>query len=242
MRTREHEAERMALCKKWAKYPAKYFTDKIHLIMDNKKFDIPTSQTGKRFHKMKKVRFHLRTKSEGLKAGFTKPDTKKQRVNPGGRVDVCAAIVNGKVRMWHYLPKQNWCGKAAKDLYRGPVIKALKKHVGVKNQYIILEDNDPTVYKSNKGKKAKKDLKIRAIDYPRHSPDLHPLDFFVWSEVERRMALQKQPKNETAAQYKARLRHVALGIPEKVVRQAVLSIKKRAAMVVTAKGGDTKRD
>ena len=45
---REHEAERMELCRTCAKFPAKYFTDTIHLIMDNKKFDIPTSQVGKR--------------------------------------------------------------------------------------------------------------------------------------------------------------------------------------------------
>ena len=242
MRTKEHEEERVRLCTEWLKRPASFFTTSVHMIMDNKKWDIPTSAVGKRYSKMRKVRFHNRTKSEGVKPGFTKPNPKKQRVNPGGKVDVCAGIINCKIKMWHYLPKKNWCGAIAEGVYRGPVIKALKKHVGPKRAYLILEDNDPTGYKSNKALSAKKELKIRTLEYPKHSPDLNPLDFFVWSEIERRMASQSSPKNETQEQYKARLRRTAMALPQPVIQKALLSIKKRAAAVVDAKGGDIPRD
>ena len=242
MRKPEHEQLRKEICSKWARRPAAFFTDSIDLIMDNKKWDIPVSSVGKQFDKMRKVRFHLRTRSEGVKPGFTKPNTKKQRVNPGGRVEVCAGIINCKIKLWHYLPKKNWCGGVAESLYRGPVISALKKHVGAKASYLVMEDNDPTGFKSNVAVKAKQELKIRTMDYPKHSPDLMPLDFFVWSEIDRRMALQSPPKNESADQFKTRLKRTALAIPECVIRKAVLSIKKRAQAVVDANGGDIPRD
>jgi len=242
LRQPEHEALRTEICTKWARRPASYFADSVDLIMDNKRFDLPLSVVGKRFDKMRKVRFHNRTKAEGVKPGFTKPNTKKHRVNPGGKVDVCAGIINSKIRLWHYLPKTNWCGAAAADLYRGPVISALKKHAGTKTSYVIMEDNDPTGFKSNAGLKAKKDLKIRAMEFPKHSPDLMPLDFFVWAEVDRRMALQTSPKNETADQYKARLKRTAMAIPQAVIRKAIMAIKTRAEAVVQANGGDIPRD
>ncbi len=241
LRTPEHRVERVQICKKWVKRPVKYFTDKVDLIMDNKKFEIPMTAAGKKFLRVKSVRFHLRTKAEGLKDGYTKPNTKRHRINTGGKVDVCAGIIGGKIGLWHYLPKKSWSGQLAADTYKGPIAKALNKHVGDKASFVVLEDNDPTGYKSGKGKQAKKELKISAIEFPRHSPDLNPMDFFVWPEVERRMA-KNPPKKETQAQYKARLRRVAMGIPETLVRAAVMSIRKRAKMVVTAKGGDIKRD
>ena len=105
-----------------------------------------------------------------------------------------------------------------------------------------MEDNDPTGFKSNAGLKAKKDLKIRAMEFPKHSPDLMPLDFSVWAEVDRRMALQTSPKNETADQYKERLKRTAMAIPQAVIRKAIMAIKTRAEAVVQANGGDIPRD
>ena len=69
-----------------------------------------------------------------------------------------------------------------------------------------------------------------------------PDGFFLWSEVQRRMALQKEPRNETIKGYKARLRRTALAIPEAVVRKAVLDIGARAQAAIEADGGDISRD
>jgi hypothetical protein len=242
MRKPEHNHSRVAICSKWARRPAVYFSDSIDLIMDNKQWEIPTTATGKRYQNMKRVRFHLRTKSEGLAAGFTKPSVKKNRVNTGARVSVCAGIIGCKVKLWHYLPKKNWCGKVAEELYRGPVMNALTRHAGPKPRYTVMEDNDPTGYKSNRAKTARAELKIRTIDFPRYSPDLNPMDFFMWSEVQRRMDKGKIPKKESVSQYKTRLRRTAMAIPEAVIRKAVMSIKTRAKAVVEAKGGDIAAD
>ena len=241
MRKPEHEASREQICTKWARRPASYFTDAIDLIIDNTQWDVPLTIMGKRYNKMRKVRFHNRTRSEGVQPGYTKPSVKKHRINTGGTVKLCAGLIGCKVRIWHYLPK-SWNGAEAAALYRGPIAKALKKHAGVKRSYSVMEDNDPTGYKSNAAKAAKKEVKIRTIEYPRHSPDLNPLDYFLWSEVERRMDMQPAPKKETVEQYKARLRRTAMAIPKAVIRKGIMSLKKRARAVMEAHGGDIPRD
>ena len=222
--------------------PASFFTKDLDLIMDNENWEIPRSAGAKRCSKMRRVRFHLRTRSEGISKGFTKPSLKKNRVNPRASTTVVAGIINNMVKLWHYLPTKKWNGQVAADTYKGPIAKALRKNRGAKQKYVVLEDNDPTGYKSKKAMAAKEEMKIEAIDFPKYSPDLNPCDFFLWSEVQRRMALKKEPRHETVAGYKARLRRTALAIPEAVIRKAVLSIRKRAQQVFDADGGDIPRD
>ena len=83
----------------------------------------------------------------------------------------------------------------------------------------------------------RRELKINPIKFPKYSPDLNPLDFFLWAEVNRRMAEQRPPANESPSAFKARLRRVAMGIPKSVIRAAVSKMKTKAAEVVLAEGG-----
>ena len=197
------EAQRKRICNKLRKLPHSYFQRKVHIYIDNKVWEVPTTAKGNKYMRMRKVRGHLRKRSEGLKKGYTKPSVKRHRVNTGGRVNVCAGIIGGKVRVWHYLPRR-WCGAVAEDVYRNVVAPALRKHCGHKRKYTILEDNDPTGYKSGKAITAKAELGSEPIEFPTYSPDLNPLDFALWSEIEARMT-KNQPKHETHARYKARL-------------------------------------
>ena len=52
---------------------------------------------------------------------------------------------------------------------------------------MLAEDNDPSGYKSGKGNQAKRDLRIKTVEWPRYSPDLNPLDFSFWKQLNRRM-------------------------------------------------------
>lgn len=236
LREKEDEEERVEICKKWKYYPDNYFTERIDAIHDIKQFDCPLYEKGKRYLKMKKVRGQLRTKAEGIKKEFTKPKSNKTRVNTGATVKVCAVIIDCKVKVWHYLPKR-WCGDAAVDLYNGPIIKALRKHRGVKKNYHIVEDNDPSGYKANKAIAAKKALGIKPIVWPRYSPDLMPQDFYLWDEVNRRLAAQSPPAKETLDAFKRRLQRTALSIPKESIQRAVLQMQSKAAEVVEAEGG-----
>ena len=72
---------------------------------------------------------------------------------------MAAAIVNSKVRIWHYLPRQ-WCADAACDFHEGVLAPVLRRCRKGKSKYRILEDNDPTGYKSKKAIDCKRPLNL----------------------------------------------------------------------------------
>ncbi len=139
-----------------------------------------------RYLKSQQVRFHLRTPAEGLKKEFTKPGRKKNRMNTGAKASVCAGISNGRIVLWHYLPKK-WNGAEAAKLYREVISPTLKRVRGLKRSHRLLEDSDPTGHKSNKAKAAKVEKNIKTHVFPRYSPDINPLDFSLWQAVEAKL-------------------------------------------------------
>lgn len=242
IRSADVEATRAEVCGRWRRYPHAYFTDRIDLIMDNKRWEAPTHAAGTRYVQMQKVRGHLRTRGEGLQTGHTKPNSRKHRVNTGGQVHVCAGIIGCRVRLWHYLPKGRWNGEIAEQTYRGPIFRALKRYRGEKATYRVLEDNDPSGYKSRKAIDAKCELGITAMEFPKYSPDLNPMDFFLWDEIDRRMQGNAPAGRESRVDFMKRLRRTALSVPEAVIRHGVASMKKRAQAVYDAEGGNIARD
>lgn len=234
-RTPVHERERVDYCKSWAHKPRSFFVRDLDMIIDNKNFDVPTTERARSYLKQQRVRFHLRTPAEGLQAECTKPGRKKNKMNTGAVAKVCAGISNGRVVLWEYLPK-TWNGEEAASLYAGAIYKTLQKHRGQKRKYRILEDNDPTGYKSGKAIAKKAELGIEAFPLPRYSPDLNPLDFSVWDAIEARMMKGAPAAVETVAAYKKRLRLTALRLPARVVSKAVGDIPKRMQAIVDARG------
>ena len=164
------------------------FTEEIDLIIDNKKFDVPTTPAARAYQAKQNMHSQLRTPSEGLRKDFTKPRTGKQRRNLGGKLNVCAGLSGGRVVLWEYYKK--WNAQVAVDMYKGPLMQALIEHRGVKTSYLLAEDNDPTGYKSGLAMAEKRRLGLRTIQWPRYSPDLMPLDFCLWSDISKRAAAE----------------------------------------------------
>ena len=68
-----------------------------------------------------------------------------------------------------------------------------------------------------------------------------PLDFALWTAVEKKM-LQCEPDfTETKDQYLARLRRCALGLPRAYVRKVIERMRKNIQEVKEAKGYHGKR-
>lgn len=220
------KAERMAICNKWKFLASDYF---------------PTQNAAFKSLKRGKVRGHLRTRPEGTTDHCKRPHPRKNRVNPGGSVTVCAAIIAGKLRMWHYLDKGKWNGAVAASMYKGPLLKALRRCHGELPRYIILEDNDPSGFKSRKGETAKKEAGIKTVPFPKYSPDLNPLDFYVWAAVEEKV-ISKLKGPTSVSKFRRLLTAAARGMKEETILAAVASIKDRAKAVVAAKGGAIARD
>ena len=230
----------MEVCDLWRKKPKSFWKSNVDLIIDNKKFLIPTSRMALKRLRQRKLRGVPRTRAEGVKRGFTKPNARKHRSNPGGYVNICAGICGDRVVLWEEV-KGNWCAKRAAETYAGPIAKTLKRLRAHKKSWLILEDNDPTGYKSNLAKQTKKEHNMRVLEQPVYSPDLNPLDFSIWHAIEQR-ALSKATGKESVVQFKALLRRTALTLPRPLVEKAVFDIKQRAEAIFHAGGGNISCD
>lgn len=241
LRGPEHERERMDYCARMRKAKKGYFFDKVDMFIDNKTWKVPATVRSRKYLKTRRVRFHLRTPGEGLKPGFTKPSSKKHAMNTGGSLSLVAGISNCKVVVWSYIDGA-WNGEVAAGVYRGPIFKALRRNRGQKARYHILEDNDPTGYKSTAAIHAKDELKITTETFPRYSPDLNPLDYFLWEEVEKRMKAGAPKRTETTEEFNVRLRKTAMAIPQRVIRAGISSLGRRIEACFKHNGGHIPRD
>ena len=77
-------------------------------------------------------------------------------------------------------------------MYKDKLAPALRRAYPSKRSFFILEDNDPSGFKAKKGEAAKAEGKIQTIDFPKRSPDLNPLDYGFWSELNKRMRRQER--------------------------------------------------
>ena len=105
-----------------------------------------------------RVKGHLRTRAEGTAEQCKKPNPRKNRVNPGGSVTVCAGIIDGRLRLWRHLDKGKWNGLVAANIYRGPLLKALQKYRGMKANMWCWRTTTQSGFKSGKGLNAKKEV------------------------------------------------------------------------------------
>ena len=117
------------------------------------------------------------------------------------------------------------------------MVRDKKRH----RQWSVLEDNDPTGYKSSAGKDAKKKVGIDVFELPPRSPDLNVLDYSLWAEISRRLRKQERKfpcnKVESKSDFIKRLRKTAMGLPKSVVRKAVEDMQRRCKKIEEAKGG-----
>ena len=136
----------------------------------------------------------FRKRGEGLGKGHIKPK-RNLKFNTGARsINVAAAISAKKLLMFHV---RN--GQAASDMYRNKLAPALRAAYPRKVRFNVLEDNDPSGYKSHAGRAAKRAMKLDVLELPKRSPDLNPLDYGFWAEVNRRMRLRERTSQRLSA-------------------------------------------
>ena len=111
---------------------------------------------------------------------------------------ITAAVIEDKIRMWHYT-EGRWAGAAAARMYSRSLLSALKRaYPGHKGKFTVIEDNDLTGYKSGAAIQAKKAAGIKTDSLPKRSPDLNVLDYLLRKAVNAKMreAERKFPHNE----------------------------------------------
>ena len=93
--------------------------------------------------------------------------------------------------MWHEV-KGVWDGEAAAHMYKVSLSNALRnRYPGFTRKWRVMEDNDPAGYKSRVALADEVAANIATVEMPPRSPDLNPLDFSVWSEINRKMREQE---------------------------------------------------
>ena len=105
----------------------------------------------------------------------------------------------------------------------------------------VMEDNDPTGYKSTAGKAAKTAANISVVEMPPRSPDLNPLNYSIWAEINRKMRLQEarwpKSKKETRRAFLARLRRTAMALPPDYINRVIGNLEARVQLLKKANGG-----
>jgi hypothetical protein len=120
---------RVKHCKTWAKKGTSYFTKEIDLYMDNKKFAIPTAPGAVAHLKMGKVRGHLRLRSEGVSPGFTKPNNRRHRINPGASASVCAHPQFNRLILHLIYDELQW-NQSSKEVEHPPRRRKIASSIG----------------------------------------------------------------------------------------------------------------
>jgi len=238
--TKEDVKHRFAFAKKHRKKSRKWWQKQhIHLYHDIKDFPSYTNAAARAVAAQREVRGAYRVAADGLDENYVVLP-KHLKYNTGTKsVRIAGGVGNGRVRLWHELAKK-WNGKAAEALYLGPVRSALRRSCPRKRSYCILEDNDPTGFKSTAGEKAKKSAKIRVFKIPKRSPDLSVMDYAIWKQVTRNMRRQekrfRKSKKETRAEFAARLERTAKNLPKQFIDKAIGNMKERCQRLYKARG------
>ena len=209
-----------------------------HAIIDNKKFPKTSCRKSREYSARRSVRGAYMQSGSQPKRWLVKPKNGSNTVKYSG-VTVSAGVIKGRIRFWHYVDGR-WNAAQAEIMYR-KLHKALTKaYPSHKGPFTIIEDNDPTGYKSRRGMETKKKLKIHTDNLPPRSPDLNVLDYSLWHQINVAMRTQERAfsksKHETTEEFKARLRRVALSLSETKVEKAVGSMVRRCAVISAAAG------
>ena len=233
---------RWDFAKKYKGKSSTWWNSYVHMHIDVKTFRVYLNGKARDHAAQEGARGAYREKGQGLGAPYVKPSG-KLKYNTGARgVKVLAGVGNGRVLVWEYIDGRNWNGGVAAEMYSGPVAAALRRAYPQKRQWRVLEDNDPTGFKSRKGIVAKEEANIEVFEIPKRSPCLNVCDFSLWAEVSRRMRAQERSwpanKKETRKGYLSRLRRTALRLPADFVVKSIGDMKKRCELLDEKRGGD----
>ena len=168
---------------------------KPRAIIDNKHWQLFTTRGGRAHAARRQLRGAYQQRGQPPEALMVKSKGGNMRF-PAKGVVVSAAAIKGRIRMWHYIDGP-WYGQAAADMCKGPLARALTRaypeHAEKPGSALeVLEDNDPTGYKSSKALAAKAEAGIRTDDLPKRSPDLSVLDYSLWRAISRAMRAQER--------------------------------------------------
>ena len=142
----------------------------------------------------------------------------------------------GKGRL-HFVPEK---AKINAEFYTGQLLPALVQDIRtlLNNNFIFQQDGAP----AHTSQQAQNWLQqhcpgfIQKEEWPPNSPDLNPLDYFVWSAMLQSYE-RYTPKPMTVGEFKTVLQTIWTSIPQQSIARAVLSFRKRLKSCIQQEGG-----
>lgn len=148
--TSQDKKERYKFAKKYKNKPASFWLNRVHLHIDCKNFPVYADASARDYAAMRSVRGVYRTLGQGLDEAYVvAPKHMKYNTNVKS-CRILGGVAKAGVILWHdYGPK--WNGRVAADTYNGPMVTSLRQAWPRTRSFTVLEDNDPTGFKSNRG-------------------------------------------------------------------------------------------
>ena len=237
--TTQDVKERYKFAEYYKNKPKSFWRQKVHLYIDIKSFQVYLHAAMRAIAAMREVRGAYREKGQGLDEGYVVVP-KHMKQNTGAKsAKIAGGVGKGKVLLWHNIGK-SWNSEVASNLYKGPILAALHRTYPRARSYLMLEDNDPTGFKSSAGVRTKNQANIRVLAIPKRSPDLSGMDYAVWKKIVQTMRSQerrfKKSKRESRSDFLARLQRTAKSLPRSFINKAIGNMKERCNRVYEAKG------
>lgn len=210
----------------WArKYrPKKLGYWKTKVFLDNKYFPCFFNARGKLFctRGLRKGIFRKRGRDAKL-FSYRNCRNSGQKFNTGHSMICCSLAISWRGIEYLRLNFGKWNSHKACLLYA-----QLGKKLPA--QSVLVEDNDPAGYSSRAGVLAKQRNGLVAIKLPPHTPECQPLDYSIFSYINRQVALSNLrclDVKESPKQYRERLRRIILRTPLQIIRNAISDLPKR---------------
>ncbi|CAJ1406203.1 unnamed protein product [Effrenium voratum] len=239
LRTTADEHTRLEWGKKYAPKRASFWSERVHAYLDNKFFPVYPNHKA-RCYAAKRATGTYRARGEGLGEGHVRP-RKTLKVSWGKSVNVAVALSAQKVLMCHVV-EGHWNAAEACRMYARSLGPALRRASPELDRFVVLEDNDPSGYKSRAARDTKVEQRISVLEIPKRSPDVNPLDYGFWAHVNERLRVQESRFGvnfrESRDHFVRRLRRTILRTHPAFLRSLVTSMKRRAVALVAAKGRD----
>ena len=241
MLTIENRKARMAFACKFKGKTKGWWNAHVHAFIDGEHFQVYLNGKERLYAAQHATYGAYRKPGKGLSGAYVKPKRTLKR-NTGARSAlVMAGIGRGRCLMWHEVFNSRWNGAVAEHMYKQPLAKALRKTWAEKRRWTVLEDNDPTGFKSGAARRAKIAVNITTFAIPPRSPDLNPCDFALWKEINKRMRKQelqwKSSRRESREQYLHRLKRTATRLPRNFIEGSVGDMARRCKRLHDAQGG-----
>ena len=241
--TEKDLAEGLAFGNKYVNKSESFWLNSVHAYIDNKAFAICPTQKTKRSQLRRSPRFVYRYRGQRCRRTLRKP-SKGMRSSTGMKHLHLTVAVSKHGVLFCREVNGTWNAQESVQMYRelAPIVR--NAHGFNANKRIhVLEDNDPSGYKSHDAVQAKSDLNIAPFTIPARRPDLSILDYSIWDNVvtrlneENRTLLRRNDFKETRDEYVERVKRIVMSTDVEFVRNSIKNMKKRCSLLVQ-RGGD----